>query len=207
MPTVPEILIEVQTSLLDLVGVKRSRGHVGRYSISNQLHNSIAHLAGQDGVHSRLLQCTDDALLKVVPVGGNSGRSIDVNTTNEVSVMIRRAGASAFVLAGNAAAVDTVGLVVSNKYLEELYDTIVTAKGPLGVVDHEGTNELGVTSYHEAKVEVGYGGVVALVGDADGCAADEHALSVRNYHLTQLYTLLADVWDPDNHCLRVNQIS
>jgi hypothetical protein len=62
---VPELIQELQTPLLDLIGIPRRPDNVGRYSLSNRLVNSLAHLVAQDGARSRLLACSTAGVLAV----------------------------------------------------------------------------------------------------------------------------------------------
>jgi hypothetical protein len=54
-----------ESSLLDLVSPTGRPKYQGIYQLSNQLTNTLAHLAGQDGVYSRLLACNSSGVLKV----------------------------------------------------------------------------------------------------------------------------------------------
>ena len=54
-----------ESSLLDLVTPAGRPKYMGVYQTSNQLLNALAHLAGQDGLYSRLLACDENGALKV----------------------------------------------------------------------------------------------------------------------------------------------
>jgi hypothetical protein len=54
-----------ESSLLDLVSPTGRPKYLGIYQLSNQLTNTLAHLAGQDGLYSRLLACNSSGVLKV----------------------------------------------------------------------------------------------------------------------------------------------
>jgi len=180
MPPVPEIVQRLETPLLDLVEKGRDPAFVGRFDLGNRMQRSLAHLAATTGRFSKLLRCDDDGKLHVV----------------------ESALAGVDVTASNAAAAADSGLVVSSYYLKQLFDTLVTAKGPLKIVDSGGSYVLDIDSDNALKAGLHWGGNAAEVLLADAATAGHYGLVVSNYALKQIADVLADVHDPELHALK-----